>query len=119
MSFCKKKRLVIQYQDARFYNEKYSADNYRRLLLLNINWAGALGKWLALAATLRGSFPGLGGLKETKMFFPYPLVKLSILGCLRDREVACSASDIRSVNFPSCAWRAPISPSSGRSPCLI
>ena len=32
------------------------------------------------------SCPGLGGLKETKMFFSHPLVKLSIVGSLRDRE---------------------------------
>ena len=30
----------------------------------------------------RVSFPGLGGLKETKMFLPHPLVKLSIVGSL-------------------------------------
>ena len=36
-----------------------------------------------------------GGLKETKMFLPHPLVKLSIVGRLCDREVACSASDFR------------------------
>ena len=40
-----------------------------------------------------GSVPGLGGLKETKMFLPHPRVKVSIVGSLRDREVACSASD--------------------------
>ena len=39
---------------------------------------------------VRGSFPGLGGLKETTLFLPHPLVKLSIVhGSLRDREVAC------------------------------
>ena len=43
----------------------------------------------ALHARVRGSFPGLGGLKETKMFLTHPLVKLSIVGSLRDREVAC------------------------------
>ena len=42
----------------------------------------------------RGSFPGIGGLKETQMFLPHPLVKLSIVGSLRDREVACSASEL-------------------------
>ena len=36
----------------------------------------------------RGSFPGLGGLKETKLFLPHSLAKLSIVGSLRDREVA-------------------------------
>ena len=53
----------------------------------------------------RGSVPGLGGLKETKMFLPHPRVKLSIVGSLRDREVACSASDRQGSNFKSCVWR--------------
>ena len=48
----------------------------------------------AFHARVRDSFPGLGGLTETKMFLPHPLVKLSIVGRLRDREVACSASDL-------------------------
>ena len=43
-----------------------------------------------------------GGLKETKMFLPHQLVKLSIVGSLRDREVACSASDIQGVKLESC-----------------
>ena len=38
----------------------------------------------AFHARARGSFPGHGGLKETKMFLPHPLVKLSIVGSLRD-----------------------------------
>ena len=42
----------------------------------------------AFRARVRGSFLGLGGLKETKMFLPHPLVKLSNVGSLRDREVA-------------------------------
>ena len=49
--------------------------------------------------------PGLGGLKETKMFLPHPRVKVSIVGSLRDREVACSASDRQGSNFESCVWR--------------
>ena len=40
------------------------------------------------------------------MFLPHPLVKLSIMGSLRDREVACSASDLQGLNFESCVWRA-------------
>ena len=48
----------------------------------------------------------LGVLKETKMFLSYPLVKISIVGCLRAREVACSASDRQGSNFESCVWRA-------------
>ena len=53
-----------------------------------------------------GSFPSLGGLKETKMFLLHPLVKLSIVGCIRDREIACSASDLQGLNVESCVWRA-------------
>ena len=33
----------------------------------------------AFHARVRGSFPGLGGLKETKMFLPHPRVKLTVL----------------------------------------
>ena len=62
-------------------------------------------KW-AFHARVRGSFPDLGGLKEKKKFFPYPLVKLSIVGSLRDQEVACSASDLQGLYFESCVWRA-------------
>ena len=59
----------------------------------------------AVHARVRGSFPGHGGLKETKMLLPHPLVKLSIVGSLRDREVACSASDLQGLNFESCVRR--------------
>ena len=60
----------------------------------------------------RGSVPGLGGLKETKIFLPHPRVKVSIVGSLRDREVACSASDRQGTNFESCVWRTVLSQSS-------
>ena len=66
----------------------------------------------AFHARVRGSFPGLGGLKETKGFLPHPLVKLSIVGSLCDREVACSVSGRQSLNFESCVWRAVSSHSS-------
>ena len=59
----------------------------------------------AFHARVRGSVPGLGGFKETKMFLPHPRVKVSIVGSLRDREVACSASDRQGPNFESCVWR--------------
>ena len=59
----------------------------------------------AFHARVRGSVPGLGGLKETKMFLPHPRVKVSIAGSLSDREVACSASDRQGSNFESCVWR--------------
>ena len=63
-------------------------------------------------ARVRGSVPGLGGLKETKMFLPHPRVKVSIVGSLRDREVVCSASDRQGSNFESCVWRTGSSHSS-------
>ena len=62
----------------------------------------------AFHARVRGSVPGPGGFKETKMFLPHPCVKVSIVGSLRDREVACSASDRHLISI--------ISPSSGGSP---
>ena len=63
-------------------------------------------------ARVRGSVPGLGGLKETKMFLPHPRVKLSIVGSSRDREVACSASDRQGSKLESCVWRTVSSHSS-------
>ena len=66
----------------------------------------------AFHARVRGSVPSLGGLKETKMFLPHPRVKVSIVGSLRDREVACSASDRQRSNFESCVWRTVSSQSS-------
>ena len=66
----------------------------------------------AFHARVRGLVPGLGGLKETKMLLPHPRVKVSIVGSLRDREVACSASDRQDSNFESCVWRTVSSQSS-------
>ena len=66
----------------------------------------------AFHARVRGSVPGLGGLKETKLFLPHPRVKVSIVGSLRDREVVCSASDRQDSNFESCVWRTVSSQSS-------
>ena len=66
-----------------------------------------VGSTAVFHARVRGSFTGLGGLKEAKMFLLHPLVKLRIVGGLRDREVACSASDIQGLNFESWSvWRA-------------
>ena len=66
----------------------------------------------AFHARVRGSVPGLGGLKVTKMFLPHPRVEVSIVGSLRDRAVACSASDRQGSNFESCVWRTVSSQSS-------
>ena len=46
------------------------------------------------------------------MFPLHPRVKVSIVGNLRDREVACSASDRQGSNFESCVWRTVSSQSS-------
>ena len=73
---------------------------------------GVVVSTAAFHARVRGSVPGLGGLKETKMFLPHPRVKVSIVGSLRDREVACSASDRQGSNFESCVWRTVSSRSS-------
>ena len=66
------------------------------------------GPWVVVStaafhATVRGSFPSLGGLKKTKTFLPHPLVKLSIVESLHDQELACSASDLQGLNFKF--WR--------------
>ena len=57
----------------------------------------------AFHARVRGSVSEIG--KKQKMFLPHPRVKVSIVGSLRDREVACSASDRQGSNFESCVWR--------------
>ena len=83
-----------------------------------INMVSTALAWLGMVSTaafharVRGSVPGLGGLNETKMFLPHPRVKLSIVGSLRDREVACSASDRHGSNIESCVWRTVSSHSS-------
>ena len=82
---------------------------------LTFHWGGGprvVVSTAAFHARVRGSVPGLGGLKETKMFLPHPRVKVSIVGSLRDREVACSASDRQGSNFESCVWRTVSSQSS-------
>ena len=56
----------------------------------------------AFHARVRGSVPGLGGLKETKMFLPHPRVKLSSVGEL----------GLRSPGLESCVWRTVSSHSS-------
>ena len=56
----------------------------------------------------------LGGFKETKRFLPHPRVIVSIVGSLRDREVARSASD-RLLCLEDSVISI-ISPSSGGSP---
>ena len=50
--------------------------------------------------------------ERNKNVFSHPRVKVSIVGSLRDREVACSASDRQGSNIESCVWRAVSSQSS-------
>ena len=83
--------------------------------LLSVVWGGGprvVVSTAAFHARVRGSVPGLGGLKEIKMFLPHPRVKVSIVGSLRDREVAYSASDRQGSTFESCVWRTVSSQSS-------
>ena len=44
--------------------------------------------------------------------YPRAPAQVSIVGSLRDREVACSASDRQGSNFESCVWRTVSSQSS-------
>ena len=59
----------------------------------------------AFHARVRGSVPGLGGLKETRNVS-------SPSTCESDREVACSTSDRQGSNFESYVWRTVSSQSS-------
>ena len=77
----------------------------RGILLLKGGGPRVVVSTATFHARVRGSVPGLVSLKETKMFLPHPRVKLSTVGSLRDREVACSASDRQGSNFESCVWR--------------
>ena len=66
----------------------------------------------AFHARVRGSVPGLGGLKETKNVSSPSTFEVSIVGSFRDQEVACSASERQGSNFESCVWRTVSSQSS-------
>ena len=57
-------------------------------------------------------FPGLGGLKETKMFLPYPLVKLSIVGNLRDREYPQYPQEVLLARFSLYVHKSDLKPDS-------
>ena len=76
---------------------------------------GALGWWLAplpFTPEFGVRFPVSAVWKKQKMFLPHPRVKVSIVGSLRDREVACSASDRPGSNFETCVWMTVSSQSS-------
>ena len=65
----------------------------------------------AFHAGVRGSVPGLGGLKETKNVSSPSTCESQYCGGAY-REVACSASDHQGSNFESCVWRTVSSQSS-------
>ena len=81
-------------------------------LVLNVARSRGVVSTAAFHARVRGSVSSLGGLKETKLFLPHPRVKVSIVGSLHYREVACSVSDRQGSNFESCVWRTVSSQSS-------
>ena len=116
------------------YRTKYSDTGRNKIIIQDLTKEkihSTKGFWLkggvprvmistsAFHARVRGSFPVLGGLKKTIMFLLHPLVKLSILGSLRDREVAFSASDRQGLNIESCVWRAVSSNSSHHPPEIL
>ena len=76
-------------------------------------WAGVVVSTAAFHTRVWSSVPGLGGLKKKqKIFLLHPRVKVSIVGSLRDREVACPGSDRQGSNFGSCVLRTVSSQSS-------
>ena len=84
-------------------NNDWMISHFQKRILISAcePWGGGprvVVSTAAFHARVRGSVPGLGGLKETKMFLPHPRVKVSIVGSLRGREVACSASDRQGSN---------------------
>ena len=67
----------------------------------------------AYHAGFRGLFPSLGGLKETKMFLPHPLVKLrcSVLG-LRPpgSEFQILCQEVLLARFSLCVHKSGLKP---------
>ena len=66
----------------------------------------------AFHARVRGLVLGLGGLKETKNVSSPSTCESQYCRGLRDREVACSASDRQGSDFKFCVWRTVSSQSS-------
>ena len=71
--------------------------------------ARTLVQWVKLPAWKVGSFTHCGlepnsGIQvlRHKMFIPCSLVKVNIVGNLRDLEIACSVSDRQGSNFEFC-----------------
>ena len=69
--------------------------------------AGITGNFSMLFLMVFGRYP-----EKFSLGIFCPLQPVSIVGSLRDREVACSASDRQGSNFESCVWRTVSSQSS-------
>ena len=105
--------MKLAYQLMAIFFNFQTTSNHLQPLQVEKGWGSrVVVSTAAFHARVRGSVPGLGGLKETKLFLLHPRVKVSIVGSLRDREVACSASDRQGSNFESCVWRTVSSQSS-------
>ena len=101
--FILSRRLVCLDSEADVYPAKGMFRLWNGLTIIACECKGrVVVSTAAFHARVRGSLPGLGGLKETTIFLLHPLVKLSIVGSLR--VVACSASDLQGLNFESCVW---------------
>ena len=74
-----------------------------RFLLLEGGGPGVVISTAAFHARVRGFVSRSRRFERNKNVSSLPL---SIVGSLRDREVACSASDRQGSNFESCVWRA-------------
>ena len=95
------------------YSTVDSTVHSRPLIYAQPGWKMGGGPRVVVSTAKFGfQFPVSAVWKKQKMFLPHPRVKVSIVGSLRDREVACSASDRQGANFESCVWRTVSSQSS-------
>ena len=104
---------VVVIQDVRLLSPKVAPSG--RCFLPVCKTEGTI-EWIYRFRCLSRQSSGLGSrsrrLKKQKMFLPHPRVRVSIVGSLRDREVAYSASDRQGSNFESFVWRTVSSQSS-------
>ena len=96
---------TLFYNSVHTHSWEYRPICFRTVLLFEGGGPRVVVSTAAFHARVRVSVPGLGGLKEAKLFLPHPRVKVSIVWSLRDPEVACLASDHQGSNFESCVWR--------------
>ena len=65
---------------------------------------GGITRVVVSTAAIRARIRGSRQFEINKNVLPHPLVKLSIVESLCDREVACSPSDLQGFNLGSCVW---------------